>query len=486
MQKILNKKSLFVFVFSSILLISFSLRTYVWLHSAGLWADEGCVLQNILTRNFLHLFLPLDNIQCTPPLFLILQKFVVQAFPFNKTAMRFLPYLASILSVIAFAFLTLKLFKNKMSILFSNFVFATHSDLLFFTQAYKQYSTDVLFSILIFIIGLALKTKKLSPAKWFGVGVFAIISILSSYISILLIAILICFYLLKMFKDKAFDKNFLAFIIPVGAFFIPYFLINCLPAIKNEGLQLYWHTQEAFFPVGVSAWGEMMNFLVGTKSCLILCSILLIFGLVHFYNENKFAFEYFISVFVSSIVFALLSIYPLSPSRVSAFLIPYVIILISAFWTRFGTRKIISALVIVFYMFCISYCETFDEVKYLTSQKVVFKQSNADLFIKYLYDTEVKPTDYIFVDFGSQVIFQQYDYEKRFKESQILYNGYDFDFEKTMKLRKIGDEIFFFISDDYIADDEYKTYKNQIDTKCKILLEKTSDDGTFLKCRVVR
>ena len=67
-----------------------------------------------------------------------------------------------------------------------------------------------------------------------------------------------------------------------------------------------------------------------------------------------------------------------------------------------------------------------------------------------------------------------------------MYNGYDFDFEKTMKLRKIGDEIFFFISDDYIADDEYKTYKNQIDTKCKILLEKTSDDGTFLKCRVVR
>ena len=137
-------------------------------------------------------------------------------------------------------------------------------------------------------------------------------------------------------------------------------------------------------------------------------------------------------------------------------------------------------------MFCISYYETFDEVKYLTSQKVVFKQSNADLFIKYLYNTEVKPTDYIFIDFGSQVIFQQYDYEKRFKENQFLYNGYDFDFEKTMKLRKIGDEIFFFISDDYIADNEYKTYKNQIDTKCKILLAKTSDDGTFLKCRVVR
>lgn len=469
-----------------ILFVGIVLRTHIWLHSAGLWADEGCVLYNILNRNFLELFTPLDYIQCTPPLFLILEKSVINIFSLNKLAMRFLPYLASMLSVIAFAILSVKVFKNKMSILFSNFLFAFHQDLLFYTQAFKQYSTDVLFSCLIFLIAVEIKNKKLSLINWLFLAVFAIIASLLSYPAIFLILILTAIYLIKVFRCNDFEKPFLAFLIPVSVFYAVYFFLNCLPAITSQGLQLYWHTQEAFYPTNIFQLHQLLGFFLGHECCLILVSLLAFIGFVYFFFKEKFYFFFFLSIFGLAIILAVLNLYPLSPSRVSAFLIPFAIILISSFWNWFGKNKLFSGLVLVFYLFCMQYGLLFENVKSVFSQDIVFKQSNADNFVKSLYSVEVKPTDYIFVDFGSQVIFDQYDYEKKFNKSKKIYIKPNWNFAETMEDRKIGDEIFFFISDDYIADNQYENYQKWIDEHCKVLLSKTSKDGTFIKCRKIK
>ena len=183
-----NKKALnilFIVLLVAILLVGVALRVHAWLFSSQLYSDEGCLLSNAISREFWGAFLPQDYGQCTPPIFLMLTKILYSKFDLNEIALRFPVWLYSVLTVLLFVPLSLKIFKNKLSVLAAVFIIAFSPRLLYFTSILKQYTGDAFFTVAILLAGLWIKDKKLSNISLVFCGIAAALCCFASYTCLL-------------------------------------------------------------------------------------------------------------------------------------------------------------------------------------------------------------------------------------------------------------------------------------------------------------
>lgn len=495
MKNITIKFANIIFISITLLLLLSGLcaRIFIWLHSGCFWADEGCLLYNIENRSYLQLFMPLSYMQCSPPVFLTIGKIFYSAFGTNHIALKFIPFCASVLSIFLFAWFASKILKNKISVMLAIFIFTFHQELLLYTQAFKQYSFDVLFTILIFSAVIWIKNHKITDKQWLILGFLSLVCFLSSYTSIILIGIIAFVYVFCLIKNKKFDdlKSFTFFIMPAVTGFIIYFIYNCLPAIQNEGLQNYWHYQESFFPKSVSDLNLLINFLTGGggyNCSSVFVSLLFLCGLGLFFLTDKFFFYILVFPFIISAVLAAFNIYPLAPSRVSIYLAPLFIILISKPCDLLVKNNIfINILLFLCIFLAIPFKDTLLNIKNLLNEKVVYKQSNACHFVKKLYQSDITKDDYVYLDLASQVIFEIYDTAKKIHPEQIIYSvQYGGKIETTLDMLPTGKNIFFFISDDYIWDNQFEVYSRWINSHCRIIYSQKDDNGDFIKCKKIK
>jgi len=486
-----KKKIFYTLIVAMTILAGIAIRTVVWLHSTCFWADEGCILSNLYSRNYAELFIPLSMYQCTPPMFLIFGKIFLSIFGTDHVALKFIPYIYSIATLIGFVILINKLVKNSVSKFFTIAFLAFHVEILDFTQCFKQYSSDVFFSILILLVILFIKDKKLTDKQWLCLGIFAIFCFVSSYTSVFIIGLssiaTVGLFLIK--KDYEKLKSFAYYAIPAITGFVVFFFMNCLPSVKNEGLQLYWHTQEMFFPATLEQLQKILTFLIGQGTInAVIISILLLLGAYKLYKSDKYLFSVFSLITVNAFVLAFLNIYPLTPSRVSVYLVPFFLILLAKS-ADFECKKIFLFNIVVFLIFVntISIKDSFYAIANIADNPKIFKRSNAKAYVESLYKTEVSKDDYIYVDMTSQIIFEIYDKEKRFSKEQIIYEVQFGTIEETLNTLPKGRNIFFFISNDYVFNNNYYRFSNWITEHCKIVNEADDDkEGYFIKCLKIR
>ena len=472
----------FLFIFAGVFI-----RTKIWLHSGGFWSDEGCVLYNIINRDFIYLFMPLSYIQCTPPMFLVLAKILYGVFGLNSTVLRFVPYSVSIAALIVFSFFSYKTTKGKLSALLAIILFSLHNELFFFTQAFKQYSSDVLFAILISYSFLVLKGKNLSDKSKFVLGIAAVISFLCSYTAVFVTGIFSIAYIVSCILKKNYSKikSFMFFLLPVLTGFMIYFFSNCLPAIKNEMLQNYWHFQEPFFPSNIEQVKELIRFLTGYYDINIFAiSILFTVGAFNFYKQNKFLFFSCLLLFINAVLMAVTNIYPFNASRISVYLVPFFLVF-AANAVNLTKNTFVKLLIFFTALYFACPIQKIYDIRDILSQKTVYKLSNAEYFVKELYNSDIKSDDYVYVDLPSQVIFEVYDTEKRISPEQIFYEIQFGSIEKTLNMFPTGKNIFFYISNDYIFNNNYEIFNNYIKENCNIIYKKDSENGSFIKCRKI-
>jgi uncharacterized membrane protein len=129
------------------------LRIYRFLQPRGVMHDEAVLNYNILTRNFAALFRPLESNQASPVGFLLLQKSATILFGNSEEALRTVPLIAGIIALPLFYRLAKKLLTPQAALLAVAFL-ALCEPAIFFSVDAKQYSTDVLWTILIFSMSL--------------------------------------------------------------------------------------------------------------------------------------------------------------------------------------------------------------------------------------------------------------------------------------------------------------------------------------------
>ncbi len=136
------------------------LRIVQYLLDRSLWMDESYLSLNILHRSYAGLCRALDYHQGAPIGFLLLEKSAVRLWGGSEYALRLLPLLAGIASVILFYRLASNVLPAK-AVPIATGLFAISPALIYYSAEVKQYSSDAAIALLLYCL-----TIEGSKAEW--------------------------------------------------------------------------------------------------------------------------------------------------------------------------------------------------------------------------------------------------------------------------------------------------------------------------------
>lgn len=172
------------------------LRVVQWLGNPSLWLDELWVAENVLERDTVALLVRgLDHGQVAPAGFLLLEKLAVIVLGDGELALRLVPMVASIAALVLFARLARDLL-GPAGAFVATACFALNPLLISLSAVAKQYSVDVLVTVLLFLAlrrlwtgSGSLRSRTLIAA---GAGSLGFLSIPSVMIAAAALVALLC------------------------------------------------------------------------------------------------------------------------------------------------------------------------------------------------------------------------------------------------------------------------------------------------------
>lgn len=474
---------------SVIVIIAFGIfiRTHVFLQGVSFYGDEGLLISNLYEKNYLDLFLPLKYHQQVPPVFLVLSKFILTKYGLNEIALRLIPYVASVISVILFYFLCNRLFKKPITAIAAVLLFSFNLPLVEFSQILKPYSSDVLFSILTMFIALNLDFEKINVKKTFGLSLLAVLSFWCSYTMVIIIFSYALLFLIRSFLSKDYAKIRCSIIFlgvnSIGAFL--YYFINLHGAASSRWLYKGWADLFGFFPNTYVEFLKLNHFIFNIEHLdgLIITSTLLVFGIFFFKKQDSFKFWVVVSPLIGNLFLSAIHVYPFS-DRAIIYLIPNIIIImvVSLDSVELKNNIFIVSLISAF-IFLTHYIPFFIEfIKSGTNYEKAFTRD----YVLLLKKEKIDKNSIIFL---SPQINKSFDiYAKGTQLSQ--YKTVDESWINPIEdLNKLPHKsiIYFYLAHnrlDPVYEKNFTKKQKWIDNNCKILKEIKNKDKRFIKCYV--
>lgn len=347
-----NKKSTYIFLVVFFLILGFIFRLKAFLFSRPLWLDECYIFDNIFSKSFFSYFSPLLHYQSAPPLFLMLEKISVKFFGIGEKSLRLIPFLCSVISLPIFYIFSKKFLKSPLALILANVLFAMNVHCIFYAQELKQYSSDVLCFMVLFLILNKITSENLNIKN---TTIYCAVTTTFPLLSIPSYFLISAWFFREILKRvKNYKYLIKLIIIQFPMIIISYFYYtSTLHPQRRHILKIstkFW--QQGFLSADVT------NNLVIIKKLLLYyftpCSfyvalfILLLIGillmLIRYKNkENAFLINSILVVGAASFF----HLYPLH-ERIALYLIPTVIILVSKgldFVSK--DKKLISAVVLL-------------------------------------------------------------------------------------------------------------------------------------------
>jgi uncharacterized membrane protein len=135
---------------AGIIAIGVSLRLVQYAANRSLWVDEALLALNVVDRSLAELLQPLDRNQTAPVGYLMLTRLATALFGSSEYALRLVPLLAGCAAVPAFWVLARRTLHSGAA-LAAAFLFASSGALIHYASEMKQYSSDVLVTVLLAI-----------------------------------------------------------------------------------------------------------------------------------------------------------------------------------------------------------------------------------------------------------------------------------------------------------------------------------------------
>ena len=351
-KKNLNKY-IYILAVIGILAAGIFFRIKIYLFNQGLWGDEIALVLNFFDKNYLDLFKPLDNYQVAPPLFLVFSKFFFDIgkntgnINYADLGARFFPLISSILSVPLFYITVKKISKNKAFILLCCIIFCYNPVAISYSQELKQYSTELLFAIILAASFLSMNFKKDSTLKTLGHTFIFCLAPWFSSSSVFIIAVVFLYLIFDCIKNKYLPKNLLIFSISLFFNFMLYYFVY-----YKEVSAVYLEYMRDCWCYGFLSFHFMEIFKNQTQGLLpffrnpMYHFIFLILGFrtLFFEKRNKIFFM-ILSVFILVITASLMKYYPFE-QRLILFLLPFYIILYSSLMLTVKKEKDTAAYII--------------------------------------------------------------------------------------------------------------------------------------------
>lgn len=323
-----DKKHRFLFIIVAVMLLGVYFRIYAYLSVKTLWLDECMLFQNIYERTYFGMFSALSYAQTAPPLFLITEKFICNMFGIKELVLRFFPFLCSLISIPVFYFFSKNFLNEKLTLIIANILFCCNIQLIRYGCELKQYSSDVLCFMILFILLNKLTIKDFDKKKLLFYSIISVIFPLMSMPSYFLFGALF-FTELIIHKGKYLKVLTLSQIplLLITFFYVPNVMLPQYSTMINLNM---W--QRRFLSTEISKNIILLRqnlFFFFQPLHLMLQSILLFIGIGFFIKDYKQKQVMLLSFAIGiMIICSLLKIYPLY-ERTVLFSVPFLIVFLT-------------------------------------------------------------------------------------------------------------------------------------------------------------
>lgn len=316
-----------------VFLVGVVLRLRQYLTGRSLWVDEAMLALNIVNRDFIHLFKPLDFDQGAPVGFLLIEKLFNVLLGRHELVLRLFPVILGLLSLWTF-YLLLKRFTQGTGLVLALALFAFNPRLVYYSSEVKQYITDVFITIGLLLLASYFFEK---PSRN-GIGILALTGFLALWFSypalFILAGIGITLFISTVQKRDFADLGLIA---GLGVFWLAnvglLFTLTLGDLQNNSYMQEYW--QEAFAPMPPwSNWewywdsfqaNANSHFAVTFAPVFLL--LLMLTGWVVMFKQKKDRAVVIVWMLFITLLASSLTLYP-SLERMALFLVPIGILLV--------------------------------------------------------------------------------------------------------------------------------------------------------------
>lgn len=235
-----------------LVLLGGGIRLAAMVQYRTLWLDEAMLAINLVERTPQQLFQPLSWNQGAPVGFLLAVKGAITAFGTADWAFRLVPFIASLLSLVGFAWVARRLLPANAALL-AMALFSLSPYLISYAAECKQYGCDAAIAVGLLACSVGLLEGRGGALRWAGLGSAGAVAVWCSHPATFVLGAIGSALLLHALVEK--DRTrFLAACLTVGmwlaSFAAVYFI--CLKQLgSNKYLTDYW--TDHFLPLSVSS-----------------------------------------------------------------------------------------------------------------------------------------------------------------------------------------------------------------------------------------
>ena len=425
------KKNSYCLLVVFLFLLGIFLRTKLYITN-NVFEDDECRLAiTMLGKSFGQMFLPLGYAQSAPPIFMFFSKLLAEVFGYREIVLKFIPFVSSLIGIPLFYLLCKDYFFFFLSIILCLFLFILNHNFIVYSSVFKQYSTDILFSILCLCILPKINVIKLSTKKYCLLIISLILLPFISLPSVFFIAAFWIINIIDNFKNKEFYKRLLCFLIPFILIMLLYFFFNLLPSKINmdEIFPNYWI--EGFcslIPTDILRliiYNLKFGFIPNDLTLFQL--ILLISGIIICISDKSKTRN--ISIFILlTLLFAFLTsvmhLYPLL-GRVGLFITPLFLLIVVTPFDRIKSSKVIPVLLTI--CFVLSYYKYIPYFNSYNAYEIGYSPKTLMQILKENFNTE---EDIILCNPASSASFVFYSSKYNLNADRV----YEMNFKTTDEL----------------------------------------------------
>jgi len=280
------------------------LRAAKYIPGWSMRGDELSLTLNLINRSVIGLITkPLDFEQAAPMGFLVVEKMFLTLFGRSEYVLRLIPFLAGIASL----FLMQRLLKKtvgKYGNLFALAAFAFGSYLIYYSAELKQYSTDVLISIILIILFYEHVNKEPTRRDFLVLGVIGFLALFFSHPALFILIAIGMILIIQHWNDR----RRLIWVALMGIAWTLTFLAIYMTLLRYQTTSTYliqfWGNLLSYMPVPpwrdfswfFKALGGLYFVVAGLSSGLIVVIPISILGIWLFFKQKQWQLVMLIAI----------------------------------------------------------------------------------------------------------------------------------------------------------------------------------------------